>query len=427
MKLTGKTIAGYGLAKLAPGVVTLLGVPIMVHQIGVAGYGIYSSTWALTLFAVSLSGGWMRSAALRATGDRTRAIELLPRSVLVLVSIAPALPVAGWTWSVTSRHPELGSAALVGAGAMFAIVSGGYTLIATRTQRDGAATRYAMAETVRAAIGLGLSICLVVADAASGATAALVSYGIATVFAGTIAAGHGLPTVRRAAKPAGLLTAYWRYGWPISLWLTASTGLVYADRFVITLLLGPTVAGRYSAVADVVVRGTAMVASPIIMAAHPAVMARWNAGHLRQAVSLIRRTSQALIILLVAGVAGIVAVGPMLLDFALPGSATSRSVLGGLAFGSAMWQLGLMSHKPFELVARNKEMLALAAGAMTSVIMLDVVLVPIVGLVGAVVALCVGATGYTISCAVFGARILRTCLASQSSTTALRSAAVRGA
>jgi O-antigen/teichoic acid export membrane protein len=411
VRLDARTFANYGLSKVAPGLITLAAIPLTVRAIGAAGYGVYSSTWALTVLTTSLFGGWVRTAALRATGDADHALGRLPRSVLVATSIAPAVPAIGWALIIMDRNPELGSVTLVLTAAVFAAANGLYTLITTRTQRDGKSGTFAVAETVRAGLGLGITLVLAFGHLVEGAAAVFIGYVLGTLIASVVAVWSNPPSLRPPGAQAGLVAAYWRYGWPMSLWLGSSTALVYADRFVLTHLLGPTVAGRYAAVADLLVRGTAVVTSPIIMAIHPAVMAHWNNGRIAEALSTLRRTAQVMAALLGLAVLGAVFIGPFVLRFVVPQDTASRVVLGGLAFGSAMWQLGIVAHKPFELVAKNLQMLVIALAAMCVTVVLDLVLVPVLGTAGAVVALCSGATGYTIVCAVTGTRLLRQHLA----------------
>src|SRR5690606_34874656 len=92
----------------------------------------------------------------------------------------------------------------------------------------------------------------------------------------------------RSASVAG---AFWRFGWPMTIWLALSSVLVYADRVIVSASLGPERAGAYAATADLIVRGFAMVTFPVTMTLHPIVMRAWNAGQKEGALAAVRRHS----------------------------------------------------------------------------------------------------------------------------------------
>lgn len=408
MRLTARVVAGYGIAKVAPGAITFVAVPLVVHAVGARQYGLFSTVWALTVFATSLFGGWVRAATLRASGYPQEAVEALPRWVIAVTAMLPAVPVAGWAALMSGRHPGLGAVPFMTAAVAFAVANGLYPHFATKTQRDGAAGRFATAETLRAGCGLGLSVGLDLTGVLTGATAVLIAYAVGTMIAtGVCARGRRYRLARMMEVRSDLLARYWRYGWPMSLWSAAMIGSLYVDRFIVTAVLGPDVAGRYAAVADLVTRGAAVVASPILMAVHPAIMADWNNDRRDRALAVLRRSALVVTGVTVVMVIAAAGVGPAVLDLVLPGAPPEALLVGGLALGAGVWQIANFAHKPYEFVARNREMLAVALLTMVGAAALSAVLITMIGVLGAVVATCCGGIAYTAVCLFRGSRMLQ--------------------
>ncbi len=401
------SMLAYGLSKILPGIATFAAVPILIATVGAAEYGIFSLAWALTLFSTSMCLGWLRQSALRATGDADRALGRLPRLPLLLCVAGSGVPVAGCLACFSVIRNSIHTGLVLILAALFSISMGGYSLLSVRSQRDGKAGRIAAAELVRVAGGLLVSLLLCRYVWREGAVAVLVGNTVGS-FAGVIPLIKGArPSFRQRQTAPRLLYAYWHYGWPMSLWLAVTSALVYADRFAISETLGPTVAGRYAATADTIVRGTAMLASPVVMLVHPLVMAKWNAGMRSQVKATLIEAAKVLVAMMLLCIMVVTIAGPAVIHLFVPGPAPSRTMLLLLATAAALWQVSLLAHKPFEISGRNDIMLVAVIVAATITIFLDVVLVRWVGVTGAAIAFTVGATTYATISLVLGPRLLR--------------------
>jgi O-antigen/teichoic acid export membrane protein len=298
------------------------------------------------------------------------------------------------------------TAGLLTTAALFCVLTAAYSLAAIRVQRDQRSAHFATAEVVRVAGSLLSSLWLL-------------QYipGAAGILAGNIVgAGAGVAVLTGSCAPRmfsarptsrDLLRSYWRYGWPMSLWFGASSVLVYVDRFVIASLMGHADAGRYAAVADMITRGIGMVAFPITIATHSAIMTEWNAGRLTRAISALGSAARLLGAILGACVAATAFLGPWVLGILVPGRTPTPGSLILLAIGAALWQGALLAHKTLEIAGCSKLMLGLMVVAAVLTVSLDLALVPLAGVAGAAAAFVGGAACYVSACLLIGPGVIR--------------------
>ena len=407
-------VLGYTAAKIVPGVLTFAAIPVVISVIGEAQYAVLSVATALTLFTTAIGVGWLRNSALRAAGDPSRAMGLLPRWAMTTAVLAPAVPVVVCLSAIGGGLAGAGAPAVLVTAALFGVATGVYSLFATRAQRDLRAGRFAFGESIRAGAGLLAALALCMATPLTGAAGVLAGNAAGTLLAAAVLAGPVRPRWVRPPHPVGpdVLRSYWSYGWPMSLWLAASVGLLYVDRLVLGLLLEAEIAGRYAATADLIVRGTAMLAMPISMMAHPILMIEWNGDQPGRALATLRSYTRVLCALLACCVAGVTVLGPWLLPRLVPGSNPGRGLLLMLAVGAALWQCALLTQKPLEMSGRSRPMLCLLLLAAAVTVGLDAAIVPVLGASGAAVAFASGAACYTAGCAVMGGRDMAAVVAS---------------
>ncbi|SCF28226.1 Membrane protein involved in the export of O-antigen and teichoic acid [Micromonospora viridifaciens] len=403
--ITTKVLLGYGLAKVVPGVLTLASVSVWVHAVGPAEYARFSMIWAFALVSSALCVGWVSQSTIRSAGDPTQSLSRVPRTPLLATIALPALPVTAWVLITSTGVPTTRTAALLITAVLFCTMTGAYSLAAARVQREQRSTRFALAEAVRVAGGLLLSLGMLhVVPGAPGILAGNIvgtGIGLAILFG---------PEASRifSTRPTSrdVLRTYWRYGWPMALWSAASLSLVYMDRYIIASLLGVASAGWYAAIADMVVRGMSMLGIPITVATYAAVMTEWNSGRFDRARAVLASATRMLATAMLVCVAGAAALGPWAINRLVPGQPPPRSLIIVLSLGAALWQFALMAHKKLEIAGRSRLMLGLMIAAVALTAGLDVLLVTVAGQTGAAIAFMLGAACYTIACLLIGPRIL---------------------
>lgn len=402
-----KTLLTYSVSRVVPVTIVFASTPILVDLIGTAQYGLYTTVTALVLIAESLGVGWLRQSALRGAGDPEQAMCLLPRWSILSAVNGPAVLVAVLLFVMSDPLGAGDDRALLPAATALCCATGFYMLRMTRAQRDMQAGRVVMTEWVRAAVGL-LAILAVHATLLKGASAALAGMAVGNL-AGAVVAGRGQ---RRALRPwttssaRKLLRVYWSYGWPMSLWLAASSGLLYVDRLLLTLWHGPETAGNYGAVADIVIRGFLFIATPASLAVHPVIMSAWNGGRPDQAVRTLAAYQKILGLLMVAATAALVVAGPWLIPIVVGVAAPSLASLAFLGLGSAVWQYSLLTQKRLELAGRSLMVLALMSASTLITVAVDVALIPLAGPLGAAIGMAAGAAAYQAGCLRLGRKAI---------------------
>lgn len=394
-----KALAAYSLSRVVPVAVIFASTPVLIGLIGTTSYGLYTTITALVLIAESLGVGWLRQSALRGAGDPRQAMHLLPRWSIASAVNGPAALVAVLLVLVGGALGGADDPVVLVTATALCCATGFYMVRMTRVQRDLQTGRVMAIEWVRAIVGLLASVA-VHATLLDGAPAALAGMAIGNL-AGALAAGRGTVATSRArtgARANALLRAYWSYGWPMSLWLAASYGLLYVDRLLLSTWLGPEAAGLYGAVADIVIRGYLFIATPISMAVHPLVMAAWNRGRPDQAVRTLVAYQRILALSMLAATVAMVAVGPWLIPIVVGVPAPSVAVLVFLGLGSAIWQYSLLTQKRLEMAGRSRTVLSLMGAAALVTTVVDMVLIPMVGPLGAAVGLAAGAAAYQAGC-----------------------------
>jgi len=402
-----RSLAAYSAGKILPGALLFVAVPVWTRAFGAEQYGLYAIAWSVTLFSSSLTTGWLRQAILRNAGSEGASLSDLPRWTFVFVAGASAVPV-GLLMLLQLRHTSQPGAFLL-VGVSFAVANSIYTVRQAVAQRDGLSTRFTSAEIIRVILALGLSLLLGAVTELDGAVCVL------TAFVSGTCAGI-LVLVWRAATPStrtetslrgDVLRRFWMYGWPMTIWLAASSILLYVDRLIISATLGAESAGQYAAISDVIVRGFAMLTFPLTMVSHPLVMRAWNDGRRQEALASNGTYRKYLLWLAGATVLIGAAVGRPLLELGLSIEVDSPLIVPLLLLGAGLWQAGLMTHKELELTNRTRTMAALIVAIAVVSAGLNILLTPVLGLVGPAAVFALGAGLYTTITALLGASTRR--------------------
>ncbi|TAM53887.1 MAG: lipopolysaccharide biosynthesis protein [Acidobacteria bacterium] len=198
-----------------------------------------------------------------------------------------------------------------------------------------------------------------------------------------------------------------RYGLPMTWWFVGVGILFFSDRYLIERFRGVGEVGVYSAVYVLMTGAVSTMATPVILAAHPALMAAWNDQDKAKAARWLRTILE---LLLVVGVVIVLFTGLFATDLARlllgPEFRRGAGVMAVLVAAAVMWQVGGYAHKPLEFAGKTKLMSILVMVVAALDIAANVLFVPRFGYPAAAWALLGASTLYTALAAWAGRRVL---------------------
>ena len=182
-----------------------------------------------------------------------------------------------------------------------------------------------------------------------------------------------------------ILSKFFRYGFPLSLWFGISLSLPFLDRFFIEYFYSFEVTGIYASFTDLVIRIFSILVFPLTLAAHPRIMSAWNNNNQSAAFTIWRKALQyqlGIFIILMAIVTMFTDQIFSLLMVVLPELNISYSyLLIPILIGGFLWQFALLCHKPLEMDQRTKLMVVLMLAALCVNLIGNIVYLPHYGII----------------------------------------------
>jgi len=175
-----------------------------------------------------------------------------------------------------------------------------------------------------------------------------------------------------------------RFGAPLALWLGSSYLLNISDRYIIAGYCSYRDTGIYSAAYDIISKGLGILFMPIVTAAHPLIMDRWNKKDYASALSVLKRG-------ILYEVLGFIPIAIILFIFrhqfvllALgPEFKGAERIILPVAGGSFLWRLSMLLHKPLELRKKTMLMAGLVSLALLVNVLSNLYFVPKYGYIAA--------------------------------------------
>lgn len=350
-----RTISGFVLTKAVPGAAVFAATPYWVNRVGFSEYIIYSTGWAMATLVAGFFSAWINQSVLRNTGVGNAGFNNLPVPALFgtlvfagasagLLGSLVALGASGFTtWTVA------GVSVLAAANTFGSIQAA----VLQRELLSGAIAWVLGIRTLGAVI---ISVALIEVWKSTSGDAIVWSFAAASVLSVIYAkVKYSAAVSGSGEKSARVLRKFWKYGWPMSIWAAASTAVLYSDRIALSLAIGAEEAGSYAAIADIIVRGFALVAFPITMYAHPIIM---RAANLED--DSLRKTINRMLLLVIAVVlfSGAACGLIVILGSRMVNLEYSVSSLGVwlIVIGAGAWQVALVTHKFMEVQNRTREL-----------------------------------------------------------------------
>jgi len=151
------------------------------------------------------------------------------------------------------------------------------------------------------------------------------------------------------------LKLFFKYSWPISLFLFVTQGFQLTDKLFISHFLGENENGAYCSTFDIVYKSMTFLLFPIIMSEFPKMINNWNSNKKNEARIILRKAIklQLSISLIVFFISLFLAYD--LLIFILPEVVDYISYFDVLfmILSAIVWQFGLLFHKTLEFYEKT--------------------------------------------------------------------------
>jgi len=410
----------YVLAKLIPGLLTLIAVTIFIRVLGAEQYGYWAICNAIMMFILSFSFGWIRQAILRfKSGSNTRINFNIRKTPINSIIFGIVLTVVICLLSLGSLRFILNYAWITIPISicflLFIIFFGVFNAWSTYLQAWRLRKTMVFAESFRATMGI---IPAIYCATQWGVLGVLIGYS----FGYFISACWLALFIKKNYSSSNYLIAqnipnnrednwstWWGYGWPVSVWLALLALIPIIDRLFIQLFLGIVESGVYAASYDIIVRGYSLILFPITLAIHPRIMAAENSGKQNIAYQQLNHSQTISYIILALSMLGILIIYPIFFRYLVKVStqdALSKGILVMIALGGGLWQIALLAHKPLEIANKTKLMVIGLLLALIVNIVLQVSLLKTLGVLATAIALVLSAFTYITFCKFWSDKIV---------------------
>jgi O-antigen/teichoic acid export membrane protein len=206
------------------------------------------------------------------------------------------------------------------------------------------------------------------------------------------ASGWAVPKLDRA-----VVARFVAYGVPMLGWTLSSRVLGLSDRFVIEAYHGSAAVGVYSANYALVTMGFGLLSGPLLIAAHPLIVAAWKDHGAERAPETIASFSR-LYVLGLMPVVAILALCSREVAAILLGHTfrEGHEIIPILVLGIFVWGFSMYGHKGLELAERTNIMFVFAAITAAVNVILNFIFVPAYGYKAAAVTTLASAFVYPI-------------------------------
>jgi len=380
----------YFLGLLSSGLISFITIPLIVKYYGVDGYGSFSLVQNVILVLISFGGGWLNQCVLRFNNYSTH----FKFSIFQLFLIT-FFPISLLCFGILTLMDVGILIATMGTVTMFLGSLVALSIVFYQSKFNARKSFYFDFVRIVVFVLMVLSFHFVLGELSSLLRLILslfISYLLSFFFLLRIDFRFFKISIDLFIKKvnrnyfASLFKQHhylFQYGWPLALWFTISSLLNVSDRYIIGYYLTEKDLGTYSAIYDLLYKGITLLYAPILVAGFPIMTQKYNSGNKSDALRFLKKLiffeTIIFIVLLVAAyflksffiikIVGIAATEQSV-DLVLP-----------IVCGAFIWQLAMLVHKPLEFELKTKTMLLFSAVALAVNLVLNIVFIPIYGIV----------------------------------------------
>ena len=393
----------YSLTKVLPGIVGLFSVILIIKIIGTEEYGKYSILYSFILTLTAFCGGWLSQALLRYyPGSNDNKIIENQAIFGLLISVVFGILILLGIYIIKGNILFQDTNIFLVMFFFIAVFIYQFQISVYRSQIRP--NMVVIVSSIQSILSLGIPLFFIyffgseVKYIILGLTIAYLAPTIKNLFLKTFSI-QKLLQVKEISNP--LLFELFKFGWPLSIWLTISLSLQFFDRFFINYYFDNNLTGIFAGFYDLVVRTYSILIFPITMAVHPRMMSLWNKSIYSDAISILKIAM--LIQFSIFSCIFIIAnlffeqISYILLWIFSDLNPEYFHLLIPLLIGGFIWQFALLIHKPIELNKNTYLMLISIVIALIVNLFGNIVFLPKYGLIATAYTFIFSGTVYIIS------------------------------
>ena len=393
----------YSLTKVLPGIVGLISVILIIKIIGTEEYGKYSIVYSFILTLTAFCGGWLNQALLRyyPGNKHIKKIENQAIFCLFISAVAGILILLG-IYIIKGGSFFQDTNILLVIFFFIAVLLYQFQISIYRSQIRP--NMVVLITSIQSILSLIMPLFFIyyfnsdVKYIIIGLTIAYLGSSIKNIFF-KISSLKYIFTYQQ--KSNSILYELFKFGWPLSIWLTISLALQFFDRFFINYYFDDNLTGIFAGFYDLVVRIFSILIFPITMALHPRMMSLWNESNHFDAISIwkIAILIQILIFVFIYTIVQLFfeEISNSLLWLFSDLNPQYFHLLIPLLIGGFIWQFALLIHKPIELNKSTHLMLISIAFALIVNLVGNIIFLPKYGLIATAYTFILSGTVYIIS------------------------------
>ncbi len=395
-----KEIMKYLAGRFIPATVSIAVIIIAVKYIGPTEYGIFSLIFSLLLIIITLSYHWIQVSIQRFLGAVPKDTDLVMGRFFDLTAMSAAIAtVVAVAILFLYLNLSLVSAVAV---ALITFLTHFYLYHQAVFQAYRRSLRYALIEGADQLLILGALL------------AGLFLFKLYTSSLLLIAMAIGLLgslIFRIFLRIQGLHTiqinkVYWdarfsgkvlEYGFGLTMWMLLYQLLFSADRFILYEYLGLLDTGAYSALKDLVFKGVTFSVLPVYISYQTRIADEWSARHGLATWAKVKEAISFELLLFV--IIFLVFMGlkkTVLTDFLALPQLDDWTVYFPVLMAAFLWQIALLLQRFLDLSVKSSYVLYTMLAAVAVNILMNILLVPIMGIVAGSVALLTSSAVYVV-------------------------------
>jgi O-antigen/teichoic acid export membrane protein len=393
----------YSLTKVLPGIVGLFSVILIIKIIGTEEYGKYSILYSFVLTLTAFCGGWLSQALLRyyPGNNDNKTIEnqaIFGLLISVVFGILILLGIYIKKGNILFQYTNIFLVTFF----FIAVLLYQFQISVYRSQIRP--NMVVIVSSIQSILSLGIPLFFIYFF---GSEVKYIILGLAIAYLAPTIKNLFLKTfsIQKLFQykeiSNSLLFELFKFGWPLSIWLTVSLVFQFFDRFFINYYFDNNLTGIFAGFYDLVVRTYSILIFPITMAVHPRMMSLWNKSIYSDAISILKIAM--LIQFSIFSCIFIIAnlffeqISYILLWIFSDLNPEYFHLLIPLLIGGFIWQFALLIHKPIELNKNTYLMLISIVIALIVNLFGNIVFLPKYGLIATAYTFIFSGTVYIIS------------------------------